>query len=113
MSTIEIGIDLGTTNSSVAVIQNNETQILKNALGEESTPSVVYADRNGNIVIGSKAKRVMNNSKENLQNSKAAVKRLMGTGESISFPNLKKFYFPSFCLLRLRLRLLLCPYSLC
>lgn len=55
MSTIEIGIDLGTTNSSVAVIRNNETQILKNALGEESTPSVVYVDRNGNIVIGSKA----------------------------------------------------------
>lgn len=94
MSTIEIGIDLGTTNSSVAVIQNNETQILKNALGEESTPSVVYADRNGNIVIGSKAKRVMNNSKENLQNSKAEVKRLMGTGESISFPNLKKSLLP-------------------
>jgi molecular chaperone DnaK len=94
LSTIEIGIDLGTTNSSVAVIQNNETQILKNALGEESTPSVVYADRNGNIVIGSKAKRVMNNSKENLQNSKAEVKRLMGTGESISFPNLKKSLLP-------------------
>ncbi|CUI18027.1 putative chaperone protein dnaK [Candidatus Protochlamydia naegleriophila] len=94
MSTIEIGIDLGTTNSSVAVIQNNETQILKNALGEESTPSVVYADRNGNIVIGSKARRVMNNSKENLQNSKAEVKRLMGTGESIFFPNLKKALLP-------------------
>ncbi len=78
----------------MAVIQNNETQILKNALGEESTPSVVYADRNGNIVIGSKAKRVMNNSKENLQNSKAEVKRLMGTGESISFPNLKKALLP-------------------
>lgn len=94
MSTIEIGIDLGTTNSSVAVIQQNEVLILKNALGEESTPSVVYADRNGNIVVGSKAKRVMNNSKENLQNSKAEIKRLMGTAETILFPNLNKRMLP-------------------
>ena len=90
MSTIEIGIDLGTTNSSVAVIQQGESQIIKNALGDESTPSVIYADRNGNILVGSKAKRVMNNSKENLQNSKAEIKRLMGTAESISFPNLNR-----------------------
>ena len=94
MSTIEIGIDLGTTNSSVAVIQQSEVHILKNALGEESTPSVIYADRNGNIVVGSKAKRVMNNSKENLQNSKAEIKRLMGTAETISFPNLNKKMLP-------------------
>ncbi len=94
MSTIEIGIDLGTTNSSVAVIQQNEVHILKNALGEESTPSVVYADRNGNIVVGSKAKRVMNNSKENLQNSKAEIKRLMGTAETVFFPNLNKKMLP-------------------
>lgn len=94
MSTIQIGIDLGTTNSSVAVIQKNEAQILKNALGEESTPSIIYADRNGNIVVGSKAKRVMNNSKENLQNSKAEIKRLMGTSETVSFPNLKRALLP-------------------
>lgn len=94
MPTIEIGIDLGTTNSSVAIIHQNEVQILKNALGEESTPSVVFADRNGNIVVGSKAKRVMNNSKENLQNSKAEIKRLMGTAETISFPNLNKRMLP-------------------
>lgn len=94
MATIEIGIDLGTTNSSVAIIQNNAAQILKNALGDESTPSIIYADRNGNIVVGSKAKRVMNSSKENLQNCKAEVKRLMGTAEAISFPNLKKTLLP-------------------
>ena len=94
MTTISIGIDLGTTNSSVAVIQQNEAQILKNSLGEESTPSIIYADKNGNIVIGSKAKRVMNNSKENQQNSKAEIKRLMGTADSISFPNLKRSLLP-------------------
>lgn len=94
MSTIEIGIDLGTTNSSIAVIHKDDVEILKNALGEESTPSVVYVDRNGNIVVGSKAKRVMNNSKENLHNSKAEVKRLMGTAEAISFSHLKKALLP-------------------
>ncbi|MGC2595239.1 MAG: Hsp70 family protein [Rhabdochlamydiaceae bacterium] len=94
MSTIEIGIDLGTTNSSAAVIQRSEVQILKNALGEESTPSVVYADRNGNIIVGSKAKRMMNNSKENLLNSKAEIKRLMGTAETIFFPNLNRKMLP-------------------
>ncbi len=94
MSTIKIGIDLGTTNSSVAVIQQNEVQILKNTAGEDSTPSVVYADRNGNIVVGSRAKRIMNNSKENLQNSKSEIKRLMGTAETVSFPNLNKKMLP-------------------
>jgi molecular chaperone DnaK len=92
--TIEIGIDLGTTNSSVAVVQQNEVQIIKNALGEESTSSVVFADRNGNIVVGTKAKRVMNNSKENLNNSKAEIKRLMGTAETVLFPNLDKRMLP-------------------
>lgn len=94
MGTIEVGIDLGTTNSSVAIIQKNEVQILKNAFGEESTPSVVFIDRNGNVVVGSKAKRVMNSSKENLQNSKAEIKRLMGTSETILFPNLNKPLLP-------------------
>ncbi len=91
---IEIGIDLGTTNSSVSVIQQNEALILKNALGEESTPSVIYADRNGNIIVGSKAKRIINNSKEHQQNSKAEIKRLMGTSETIIFPNLNKKMLP-------------------
>lgn len=94
MSTIEIGIDLGTTNSSIAVIQQNAVQGIKNASGEESTPSVIYADKNGNIVVGSRAKRIMNNSKENLQNSKAEIKRLMGTAETIFFPNLNKKMLP-------------------
>lgn len=94
MQTIQIGIDLGTTNSSVAIIQDGEVQILKNALGEESTPSIVFADRNGNVVVGSKAKRVMNSSKANQQNSKAEIKRLMGTSETIFFPHLDKEMMP-------------------
>ena len=94
LSTISIGIDLGTTNSSVAVIQQDEVQIIKNALGEESTPSVLYADRNRNLVVGTKAKRKMNNSKESLQNCKAEIKRLMGTEETVFFPNLQNNLLP-------------------
>ncbi len=84
LSTIEIGIDFGTTNSSVDTTELNEVQIQKNVLADESTPSVIYADRKGNIVVGSKAKRVINKSKEILQNNKAKIKRLMGSAENVS-----------------------------
>lgn len=94
MSTIQIGIDLGTTNSSVAIVKKDHVEIIKNSVGEESTPSVVLADRNGNIIVGSKAKRTINNSKDNLQNSMSEVKRLMGTGETIYFPRLNKEMLP-------------------
>lgn len=83
MATIEIGIDLGTTNSSVAIIQQNKVQIFKNALSEESIPSIMYADSNGNIVVGSKTKHIMINSRENLQNSKAEIKRQLSTAENV------------------------------
>ena len=94
MTTIKIGIDLGTTNSSVAVIQNKEPQIVKNDLGEESTPSVVYGDRAGTILVGSKAKKRANHSKENLKNSRSEIKRLMGTSETLFFPHLNKHLLP-------------------
>ena len=93
-TTIQIGIDLGTTNSSVAVVQNSEARIIKNAFGEESTPSVVYADKRGHLVVGSKAKRMMTGSNGKPENMKAEVKRLMGTAETIEFPNLHKALLP-------------------
>ena len=90
MKTIEIGIDLGTTNSGVAVAAADGVQIVKNALGQETTPSVVFADRGGNIIVGSKAKRklVDDASTASLSNGRAEVKRLMGTNEKLFFPNL-------------------------
>ena len=94
METINIGIDLGTTNSAIAVVKNGTSEIIKNVLGEEFTPSVVYFDRNRNVIVGSKAKRNINTSLKNLQNSKTEIKRLMGTSESFFFSNLNQKLLP-------------------
>lgn len=96
MSTIEVGIDLGTTNSSVAVVRNQDVQIVKNVLGEECTPSVVYADRNGTLLVGSKAKRKLLEEATGgaALNGKIEIKRLMGTNETLSFPQHGKALAP-------------------
>lgn len=89
MKTFEIGIDLGTTNSAIAIVRNGEIEIIKNSNGEEATPSVVLADKNGKLVVGSKAKRkaLEDSSVESAKNWRAEVKRLMGTNETVSLPN--------------------------
>ena len=53
--TIDFGIDLGTTNSEIACIQNGEVRVLKNYLNEEVTPSVVRVDSKGAITVGRRA----------------------------------------------------------
>lgn len=89
MKTFEIGIDLGTTNSSIAIVRNGEIEIIKNTNGEEATPSVIYADKNGKLVVGSKAKKkaLDDSDLESAKNWKAEVKRLMGTNEAVTLPN--------------------------
>ncbi len=89
MKTIEVGIDLGTTNSAIAVVRNGEVEIIKNSNGEETTPSVVFADKNGKLVVGSKAKRkaIDDSSLESAKNWRAEVKRLMGTNETVILPS--------------------------
>lgn len=91
MKTIEVGIDLGTTNSAVAVAAGDDVAIVKNSLGDETTPSVIFADKNGNLVVGSKARKKLTEdaAEGQARNGQAEVKRLMGTGETIEFPNLK------------------------
>ena len=92
METIEVGIDLGTTNSAVAIIHKNEVEIIKNSNGDETTPSIVFANKSGNLIVGSKAKKhTQSNSNVNsAQNWKAEVKRLMGTNEIIKLANYDK-----------------------
>ena len=51
-----VGIDLGTTNSLVAVFKDGESQIIQNRLGERLTPSVVAVDEKGEVLIGRSAK---------------------------------------------------------
>ena len=69
-----IGIDLGTTNSCVAVLDGSNTKIIENSEGDRTTPSVVaYAD--DEVLVGQAAKR---QSVTNPQNTLFAIKRLIG-----------------------------------
>ena len=71
-----IGIDLGTTNSCVAVFEGGEAKVIANPEGERTTPSVV-AFKNGDIIVGGQAKRQMVVNPDTIR----SVKRLMGTKE--------------------------------
>lgn len=86
-SVINIGIDLGTTNSAIAVNVGGKTEIVKNSAGSDYTPSVFGIDKSGNKVVGVKAydRLYKSSSDEEIKNNKAEVKRLMGTGETIHF----------------------------
>ena len=74
-----IGIDLGTTNSCVAVMEGGEAKVIANAEGDRTTPSVV-AFKDGEIQVGAIAKR---QSITNL-NTVASIKRKMGTKETVA-----------------------------
>jgi molecular chaperone DnaK len=70
-----IGIDLGTTNSCVSIIENGETVVIPNSEGSRTTPSVVAFTQSGERLVGQVAKR---QSVTNPENTVFAVKRLMG-----------------------------------
>jgi molecular chaperone DnaK len=70
-----IGIDLGTTNSCVAFVDNREPQVIPNAEGSRTTPSVVSFSKDGERRVGSVAKR---QAVTNPENTVFAIKRLMG-----------------------------------
>src|SRR5690348_11299887 len=55
-STIDFGIDLGTTNSVIAVLKGNDIQVFKNNLNEECTPSAVWISKNKQLYVGRTAK---------------------------------------------------------
>ena len=52
-----IGIDLGTTNSCVAVLDGKEAKVIENAEGERTTPSIIAYSQDGETLVGSPAKR--------------------------------------------------------
>ncbi|QJC36448.1 molecular chaperone DnaK [Enterobacteriaceae endosymbiont of Donacia simplex] len=70
-----IGIDLGTTNSCVAIIDGNKPRVLENAEGDRTTPSVIAYTQDGEILVGQPAKR---QAVTNPQNTLFAIKRLIG-----------------------------------
>ncbi len=73
-----IGIDLGTTNSCVAVMEGKESKVIPNPEGNRTTPSVV-AFKDGERIIGDAAKRQAVTNKDTI----SSIKRLMGTNEKV------------------------------
>ncbi len=74
-----IGIDLGTTNSCVAVMDGGESKVITNPEGNRTTPSVV-AFKNGERIVGDAAKRQVVTNKDTC----SSIKRLMGTSEKVT-----------------------------
>src|SRR5215218_217111 len=74
-----IGIDLGTTNSAMAVIEGGEPTVIPNAEGGRTTPSVVAFTKDGQRLVGAPAKR---QSVTNPQNTVSSIKRFMGRKSS-------------------------------
>jgi molecular chaperone DnaK len=70
-----IGIDLGTTNSCVAVLDGGVAKVLENAEGDRTTPSIIAYTQEGEILVGQPAKR---QAVTNPQNTLFAIKRLIG-----------------------------------
>ncbi len=84
-----IGIDLGTTNSCVAVIEGGEPVVIANAEGSRTTPSVVAFAKNGERLVGQVAKR---QAVSNPDNTIASIKREMGSAYKVKVNN--KEYTP-------------------
>ena len=80
-----IGIDLGTTNSCVAIMEGNETKVITNPEGNRTTPSVV-AFKGDEIIVGDAAKRQVVTNKDSV----SSIKRLMGSSEKVEV-NGKKY----------------------
>jgi molecular chaperone DnaK len=81
-TTIDFGIDLGTTNSKIAVFNGSGATVFKNNLGQEYTPSAVWIDKKGNIKVGRKAKEMVEYDDNN---SFSEFKRQMGEPKSYRF----------------------------
>lgn len=84
-----IGIDLGTTNSCVAVIEGGEPVVIPNAEGARTTPSVVAFSKNGERLVGQVAKR---QAVSNPDSTVASIKRHMGSSYKVKLSN--KEYTP-------------------
>ncbi len=82
-----VGIDLGTTNSVVAVLEGGEPTVIANAEGSRTTPSVVAFAKNGEVLVGEVAKR---QAVTNVDRTIRSVKRQMGTDWKVNIDG-KKF----------------------
>ncbi len=83
-NTIDFGIDLGTTNSAIAVVSGTGTEIIKNNLEADITPSAVYINRNGNLWVGHSARAKVGDERAE-GDLHLEFKRRMGTGYEYAF----------------------------
>jgi len=81
-----VGIDLGTTNSCVSVLEGGEPAVIANAEGARTTPSIVAFAKNGEVLVGEVAKR---QSVTNVDRTIRSVKRHMGTNWTIDIDGKK------------------------
>lgn len=81
-----VGIDLGTTNSCVSVLEGGEPTVIANAEGARTTPSIVAFAKNGEVLVGEVAKR---QSVTNVERTIRSVKRHMGTSWSVDIDGKK------------------------
>ncbi len=81
-----IGIDLGTTNSCVAVLEGGEAHVIPNPEGNRTTPSVVAIKKDGEELVGETAKR---QAVTNVDNTVSSIKRKMGTKEKVEIDGKK------------------------
>src|SRR3954454_594610 len=81
-----VGIDLGTTNSVVAVLEGGEPTVIANSEGSRTTPSVVAFARNGDVLVGQSAK---NQAVTNVDRTIRSVKRHMGADWNVAIDDKK------------------------
>ena len=81
-----VGIDLGTTNSVVSVLEGGEPKVIANAEGARTTPSIVAFTKDGEVLVGETAKR---QAVTNVDRTIASVKRHMGTDWSVDVDDKK------------------------
>ena len=84
-----IGIDLGTTNSCVSVMEGNDPVVIPNAEGARTTPSVVAFSKNGDRLVGDPAKR---QAVTNPTNTIFSIKRFMGRGKKHQLDTYERMY---------------------
>ena len=89
--TIDFGIDLGTTNSSIAVLEKNGPHVLRNNEGNQITPSAVFIDKKGSIHVGDEAKqRIVSEPNE----AASEFKLWMGTEQKKVFARANRIFSP-------------------
>ena len=79
---VYVGIDLGTTNSTAAVFDGDKVTLVRNSQGSPITPSVVRIDGRGNVIVGARARRLLESDPDN---TRGEFKRLMGSAERLPF----------------------------